>query len=649
MRNYKNLITTSFLLFLTFTAFSQRQIITSNAGGWQTLTITPVGNWSNTISPAWTGTGSGASTISSFTPPGSVATSCNSCPTTIPPVIPGVLNVPIMWSSSGTTYTPCATCTTNAVCNTCTPIGDDNRDNFVYFRREFIIPSTNINSGTVIWFQADDIGDLFINGTQVIASTVWSNVNTLTAAQIQPYLRCGSNVIGIRARNNTWSPAGLTSHPNNCWWVAFKMDITVNPIQPNATSTNVTTCNGGNNGTASAAPTGGIAPYTYKWNTSPVRTTASITNLTAGTYTVTITDSKGCTASQSVNVTQPAVLTATSTVSAILCNGGLSTITISATGGTPPYTYTTLDFSSGNQTGPLPLAPFQLPAGYYELAYWITDSRGCQFQGSISPNTIPQPTLLTATTTQTNVLCNGAATGSATVTASGGTGTKSYTWSTVPVQTGSTATGLAAGNYTVTVRDTNNCSITKSVTITSPAPIMDSFYRYQFSVCTYVTKILNTWGGVAPYSYVWTGGQWSSTYYGYNVCNLPTPHNLYLTVTDAVGCTKVYDMSNNFSCFPCIYSAKTDETTTSILDENPDEINLVKVYPNPSIGWISLEYPSSTNTRVEIFSIVGSKVLEQTNAEGKMEMNLSNLAKGSYLVKIASDKGSWTKKIILDK
>src|SRR3982751_1708495 len=118
-------------------------------------------------------------------------------------------------------------------------------------------------------------------------------------------------------------------------------------------------------------------------------------------------------------------------------------VIITPSGGTGPYTITPA------QTG--------LAAGSY--TFTVKDANNCTIT---VPVTITQPTAITATTAITNVLCNGASTGSIIITPSGGTGPYTIT----PVQT-----GLAAGSYTFTVKDANNCSITVPITITEPAPI----------------------------------------------------------------------------------------------------------------------------------------------------------------------------------
>ena len=218
--------------------------------------------------------------------------------------------------------------------------------------------------------------------------------------------------------------------------------------------TNVTTY-GGNDGSATIAVTGGTAPYTYSWSPSGSGATAS--NLAAGTYTVLQIDARGCTTAQSVVITQPAppyeiVLVSKNDIS---CNGSNDgSITVTVTGGTAPYTYSWSP-SAGNSP-----SVSNLPAGVYTLT--VTDADSSIITKSF---TILEPAVLSGSmTTIVNVGCSGQSNGSATVTASGGTAPYTYLWSNG--MTTATATNLIAANYSVTVTDSNGCSVTVPVSIT---------------------------------------------------------------------------------------------------------------------------------------------------------------------------------------
>ncbi|MBW6482410.1 MAG: T9SS type A sorting domain-containing protein [Vicingaceae bacterium] len=179
-------------------------------------------------------------------------------------------------------------------------------------------------------------------------------------------------------------------------------------------------------------------------------------------YNVTVTDANGCTSNVSnITITEPTALAGSLTSQTnVACNGGTNgSATVSATGGTAPYTYLWSNAAtSATATG--------LAAGNYNVT--ITDANGCTT--NVSNITITEPTALTSSiSSQTNVSCNGGTNGSATVSATGGTTPYTYLWSNAA--TTATATGLAAGNYTVTITDANACTSVQNVTITEPAII----------------------------------------------------------------------------------------------------------------------------------------------------------------------------------
>ncbi|MEL1242834.1 HYR domain-containing protein, partial [Flavobacterium sp. DGU11] len=268
-----------------------------------------------------------------------------------------------------------------------------------------------------------------------------------------------------------------------------------NVLAATTTQTNVS-CFNGTNGSATVTPTGGTGTYTYSWNTIPAQTLATVNGLSAGTYIVNITDANSCSITKTVTITQPNVLTATTTQTNISCfNGTNGSSTVTPTGGTGNYSYSwnTIPVqTTATATG--------LAAGTYIVN--ITDANSCSTTKSV---TITQPNVLAATTTQTNVSCFNGTNGSATVTATGGTGAYSYSWTTVPVKTTATATGLAAGTYIVTITDANSCSTTKSVTITQPNVLAATTTQTNVSCFngTNGSATVTPTGGTGAYSYSW--------------------------------------------------------------------------------------------------------------------------------------------------
>src|SRR5690606_26061728 len=224
--------------------------------------------------------------------------------------------------------------------------------------------------------------------------------------------------------------------------------------------------NGGSNGAINLTPAGGVGPYTYVWNSGA--TTEDRTGLTAGSYSVTITDANGCTATiNNIVVTQPTVVNATAGAQTnVSCNGGTNgSATVTVTGGTGAYTY------SWAPSGGTAATATGLAAGTYTVT--VTDANGCTDTQSF---TITQSAALTAALTTTNVSCPGAADGTASAAVTGGTGAYTYSWAPSG-GTAATATGLTAGIYAVTVTDANGCTVTQSVTVTTTpdvtAPVPD--------------------------------------------------------------------------------------------------------------------------------------------------------------------------------
>lgn len=346
---------------------------------------------------------------------------------------------------------------------------------------------------------------------------------------------------GTAAYSYSWSPSGGTgATATNLTAGTYTVTVTdargctrtasVTITQPAILNANISastnvSCNGGSNGNATVTASGGTAPYTYSWSPSG-GTGTSATALSAGTYTVTVTDSRGCTRTASVTITQPAVVSGTISASTnVSCNGGNNgSATVTATGGTAPYTYS---WSPSGGTGSTASG---LVAGSYTVT--ITDSRGCT---GTATATITQPTLLSATiSSSSNTTCNGSASGSATVTASGGTAPYTYLWSPSG-GTAATASSLTAGTYSVTVTDANGCVRTASVTITQPT-ILNATASTTSASCNGAnngTASVTASGGTAPYTYLWSPGGYTTS----SQSNL-TAGSYTITVTDANGCTR---------------------------------------------------------------------------------------------------------------
>ena len=297
-------------------------------------------------------------------------------------------------------------------------------------------------------------------------------------------------------------------------------------LQVNAVVTN-TTGAGNNNGSVQAAVTGGYTPYSYAWNTTPVQTGATATNLNAGTYQAVVTDGRGCTVTASGIVANPyTVVISFANVQNVNCAGGNNgTATALPSGGIAPYTFVWNTVPA--QTG---ATGTNLAAGTYSVT--ATDSLGTNTTQTV---TITQPIALVASTSSTSIACAGG-TGTATVTATGGTAPYTYAWNTAPVQTTATATGLTSGFYQATVTDAKGCTATPNgVVILAPAPLVAVFTTTP-ATCSTTSNgqaQVSVSGGTAPYTFSWSNGQTTAS-----ITNVLSS-TYAVTVTDAKGCSSL--------------------------------------------------------------------------------------------------------------
>jgi hypothetical protein len=223
-----------------------------------------------------------------------------------------------------------------------------------------------------------------------------------------------------------------------------------NPCVNLSTGGNHVSCNGGNNGTATVTASGGTAPYTYAWSNGS--TAQTISNLAAGSYTVTVTTATGCTGTASRVVTQPSAIAVSMSIAHATGGSNNGSISLSVSGGTPGYTYF---WSNGKTTQNISgLAP-----GTYTVT--VTDTKGCTktAAGQVQ-NGGSTPMNLSFSVTNTT---NGASNGAIDLTVTGGTAPYTYTWSN-----GATTQDLLnipAGTYSVTVKDATNATKTGSATV----------------------------------------------------------------------------------------------------------------------------------------------------------------------------------------
>jgi gliding motility-associated-like protein len=296
-----------------------------------------------------------------------------------------------------------------------------------------------------------------------------------------------------------------------------------NLLESSLAITNVS-CNGGSNGTIINTVTGGTSPYSYAW--SPSGTTQNLTNRPAGTYTVTVTDSKGCQAVQTATITEPPqALGSSYTTTPVSCNNGSdASIDMSVWGGTPPYTY---NWNAGTFfTQDL----FDIPAGNYSVL--IRDSKNCENSHTIN---IANPPLLVMSSTSADNDCWGDTNGEISLNVVGGTPPYIYTWANSSFMLSYDTPiidELENNSYYVSVTDSKGCEITDSFSITSPEKIELVITGENVSAFggTDGQIYLSVSGGIPPYIFIWSNGV--STQNNPNV-----PAGLYtVDVIDQNGC-----------------------------------------------------------------------------------------------------------------
>jgi PKD repeat protein len=376
------------------------------------------------------------------------------------------------------------------------------------------------------------------NGCSATASTTLTNSAAPTASASATPVSCfgGSDGAatatasgGTGTLTYAWSGGGTSSSISGKPAATYTVTVTdansctasasATITQPSAavsatTSSTPITCTT-SAGTASVTAAGGNGGYTYLW--SNAQTTASISNLAAGTYTVTVRDSKQCSAVTSTTVANQSVtLSVNITKTDATCGNSNGSVTANTTATSITYTWNNGSHAS-SLTG--------VPAGTYSVT--ISNTSGC----SASASAIVQNSNgANITTSSTPVSCFGGADGTASVVATGGSGTYTYAW----IGGGSSATisSLAAGSYTVTVSDGSSCSVTASVSVSQPSAALSATATPSPVTCSSAgSAVVVATGGNGGYTYLWSNTQTTAT-----ISNL-TPSTYTVTVKDSKQCT----------------------------------------------------------------------------------------------------------------
>ncbi|NJM78624.1 MAG: DUF11 domain-containing protein, partial [Flavobacterium sp.] len=377
-------------------------------------------------------------------------------------------------------------------------------------------------------------------------------VNATTNAIIVPFqanpvfsnLAPGNYIIVVRDALSCTDPINT----------AINIPAPTNPTAVIATSSDL--CyDGVNQATIVVTASGGVPSYTYSINGSIPQTSNTFSGLTPGSYTILVTDSYNCTVTLAPVTIAPQLTANAVLTKALDCSASPNAvITVTINGGTAPFTYQVNPPSALVNVVGTSFTYSTATAGTYNFT--ITDAIGCTV--ATTPITItPLPVLNAPVLTQTAFnLCNGDNNGAFSVTASGGLPSYTYSIDGTNFQTGNTFTGLTAGTYTVTVRDSNQCTQTATITLNQPAPVTFTPTKVDLQCGATGTvpgsiTVTSVAGGTAPYRYILTRNPSTTGFpmtYNTVASEDHTFNNLNfgsytITVVDANGCTATQNIS----------------------------------------------------------------------------------------------------------
>lgn len=364
----------------------------------------------------------------------------------------------------------------------------------------------------------DSVDNVSCNGTSTGAVYI-----TATGGNPGGYTYLWSNTAQTEDITNV--PAGVynvtVTDSRGCFSTAGATVTEPLPLYLNVASYNDLLCSGDSTGAIDITANGGVPPYAYSWSNGP--STEDIDQLKLGSYTVTVTDGNGCTATLTQVINEPTPLVVTSVVTDATCYGASNgSVDLSVSGGTPSYTFLWSTFEVTEDVS-------NLSGGTYNVI--VSDNNGCQKSVSVF---VGEPTQLVLTTAITQIQCFNSNDGAIDLTVTGGTPGYTYLWSPGGEQT-EDLSGLNGNTYVVTVTDANGCTATTQVVLVNPSAINTSFILKNplcYSDSNGSIDMIPS-GGSAPYTFAWSNGAITE-----DQTNVPAG-NYIVTITDSRGCVKV--------------------------------------------------------------------------------------------------------------
>jgi hypothetical protein len=443
-------------------------------------------------------------------------------------------------------------------------------------------------------------GSVVLNGSGGTGALTYSgDVTTGLGAGTYSYLVTDAN--GCTATTS----ATINAAPS-------QLVITASPTQPNCY---------GQTGSVARTASGGTPPYTYN--------STATTNLSAGTYSYTVTDSKGCSATT----------TGTTSTTSVTCNQANGSATVTPSGGTPAYTYL---WTPGNATSQ---TISNKSAGTYCVV--ITDSKGCtkSLTATISTANIAAPGAISG---PVNNLCNVSGKVYSIAAVPGAT---SYTWSvpsgaSITSNSGTSITVCYGSSFTTTgtVKVKANCTCNSSAYTTlavSSAPVQPGAITGNASVCktnTAVPYSISSVSGASSYKWTITGGA------TFNGSTTSTSSSVKYTTATSSAATLSVVAKNSCSSSVAKTLAVTVNLSCRVNEQGTIEEEIVsdevRVYPNPSFGELNVRFTAGDNENFsfKVIDVLG-KTLAQSNynsfkGENIQQLDLNKLPSGIYFLSI---------------
>jgi hypothetical protein len=450
-----------------------------------------------------------------------------------------------------------------------------------------VSPSTTINvfSSSGMNFSVTGASANCTNGTASLSVSggsspytfLWSN-----AATTQNLSGLSSGSYSVQVTDN------IGCQGTAYYWVQQALTINLNPVVTNATCLQ-------NNGGVMLFPTGGTGPYSFNW--SNMATTQNITAVAGGTsYMVQVTDANGCNATQGIYVGATTPINVTYVTTASSCTAATGGATLTATGGTSPYSivwYTFPANTAGNGIS-------SKPSGLY--SFNVTDNVGCVRTGMAQ---IPTNSFINANAVNGNAACPSTA-GNIGMTVTGQSPPFTYLWSNAA--TSASQTGVALGVYNCTVTDAAGCSVIKTAYVNQVSPIFlglsSTNVTCLFSANGSATASAS--GGAGPYTYAWSNAQSGSSVSGLSMGWIS------VTATATNGCktsasTYIGNSATSNACYCTITgTVYTDTNTNCVQNSGENGLQNIQVhctgfgyaYTNAN-GVYSFKVPSGTYTITE--------------------------------------------------